>query len=103
VRDFVGHGIGRAFHTEPQVSHVGQYGRGPRMRPGMTFTIEPMINIGGYECEILDDDWTAVTADGSLSAQFEHTILVTETGHEVLTSRQRPLLQSERFPNYPAI
>lgn len=103
VRDFVGHGIGRVFHCEPQVSHVGQYGRGPRMKPGMVFTIEPMINLGSYECEILDDDWTAVTRDGSLSAQFEHTILVTETGHEVLTARQKPLLASERFPNFPHI
>lgn len=103
VRDFVGHGIGRVFHSEPQVSHVGQYGRGPRMKPGMIFTIEPMINLGSYECEILDDDWTAVTRDGSLSAQFEHTILVTETGHEVLTARTKPLLTSERFPNFPAL
>jgi len=101
VRDFVGHGIGRIFHAEPQVSHVGQYGRGPRMRPGMTFTIEPMINIGGYECEILEDDWTAITVDGSLSAQFEHTILVTETGHEILTARSRSLINSDRFPNFP--
>ncbi len=103
VRDFVGHGIGRVFHCEPQVSHVGQYGRGPRMKPGMIFTIEPMINLGSYECEILDDDWTAVTRDGSLSAQFEHTILVTETGHEVLTARTKPLPSSERFPNFPQI
>jgi methionyl aminopeptidase len=101
VRDFVGHGIGRVFHAEPQVSHVGQYGRGPRMRPGMTFTIEPMINLGSYECEILEDDWTAVTVDGSLSAQFEHTVLVTETGHEILTARHRTLVNSDRFPNFP--
>lgn len=73
------------------------------MRPGMTFTIEPMINIGGYECEILDDDWTAITVDGSLSAQFEHTILVTETGHEILTARRQPLVNSDRFPNFPNI
>lgn len=73
------------------------------MKPGMIFTIEPMINLGSYECEILDDDWTAVTRDGSLSAQFEHTILVTETGHEVLTARTKPLLLSERFPNFPQI
>lgn len=100
VRDFVGHGIGRTFHCEPQVSHVGQRGRGPRMRPGMIFTIEPMINLGGHACRILDDDWTAITVDGSLSAQFEHTILVTETGHEVLTRRTKALTNSERFPNY---
>ena len=100
VRDFVGHGIGRTFHCEPQVSHVGQRGRGPRMRPGMIFTIEPMINVGGYACRILDDQWTAITVDGSLSAQFEHTILVTETGHEILTKRERPLANSERFPGF---
>ena len=100
VRDFVGHGIGRTFHSEPQISHVGQPGRGPRLRPGMIFTIEPMINIGSYECEILEDDWTAITVDGSLSAQFEHTILVTESGHEVLTARAAPLSNSDRFPAY---
>ncbi len=100
VRDFVGHGIGRTFHSEPQVSHAGRRGTGPRMRPGMIFTIEPMINLGGLEVQILDDDWTAVTVDGSLSAQFEHTILVTEDGHEVLTARNRALANSERFPTY---
>jgi methionyl aminopeptidase len=100
VRDFVGHGIGRTFHCEPQVSHVGTRGRGPRMRPGMTFTIEPMINVGTHKCEILEDDWTAVTLDGSLSAQFEHTILVTESGHEVLTKRAGKLQNSELFPDY---
>lgn len=100
VRDFVGHGIGRSFHTEPQVSHVGQRGRGPRMRAGMIFTIEPMINVGTYKCEILDDGWTAVTLDGSLSAQFEHTILVTDDGHEVLTARVGKLQNSELFPDY---
>jgi methionyl aminopeptidase len=100
VRDFVGHGIGRSFHCEPQVSHVGQRGRGPRMRPGMTFTIEPMINLGTYKCEILEDNWTAVTLDQKLSAQFEHTVLVTETGHEVLTARSGSLQNSEVFPDY---
>ncbi len=100
VRDFVGHGIGRTFHSEPQVPHYGQRGRGPRLRPGMIFTIEPMINTGGYECEILDDGWTAVTADGGLSAQFEHTILVTETGHEILTKRSGPLANSELHSDY---
>ncbi len=100
VRDFVGHGIGRTFHCEPQVSHVGQRGRGPRMRPGMIFTIEPMINLGSYACKILDDEWTAITVDGRLSAQFEHTILVTEDGHEVLTHRTQRLENSERFPQF---
>jgi methionyl aminopeptidase len=100
VRDFVGHGIGRTFHSEPQVSHVGKRGMGPRMRPGMIFTIEPMINLGSYRCEVLEDDWTAVTVDGSLSAQFEHTVLVTESGHEVLTARSGILSKSEVFPDY---
>jgi methionyl aminopeptidase len=100
VRDFVGHGIGRRFHDEPKVSHYGQRGTGIRLRPGMTFTIEPMINLGSYEVELLDDEWTAVTADGSLSAQFEHTVLVTENGVEILTRRDRELENSEIFPEY---
>ena len=100
VRDFVGHGIGRRFHDEPKVAHYGQWGKGLRLRPGMTFTIEPMINIGSWEVEMLDDDWTAVTEDGSLSAQFEHTVLVTETGVEILTQRDRPLENSEIFPDF---
>ncbi len=100
VRDFVGHGIGRQFHEEPKVSHYGTWGRGIRLRPGMIFTIEPMINVGGWEVRVLDDDWTAVTTDGSLSAQFEHTVLVTETGAEVLTGRSQVLAQSELFPEY---
>jgi methionyl aminopeptidase len=100
VRDFVGHGIGRKFHDEPKVSHYGQWGKGIRLKPGMTFTIEPMINIGSWEVEILEDDWTAVTADGSLSAQFEHTVLVTNDGVEILTVRPRPLAYSEIFPTY---
>ena len=87
VEAFCGHGIGRVFHAPPQVSHVGKRGIGLRMKPGMTFTIEPMINEGTKDCDILDDDWTAVTRDGKLSAQTEHTILVTETGYEVLTMR----------------
>jgi methionyl aminopeptidase len=100
VRDFVGHGIGRKFHDEPQVKHYGEWGKGTRLRAGMTFTIEPMVNLGDYEVEVLDDDWTAVTKDGSLSAQFEHTVLVTETGVEVLTQRGASLVGSDRFPNY---
>jgi methionyl aminopeptidase len=102
VRDFVGHGIGRGFHEEPKVSHVGAWGRGIRLRPGMTFTIEPMINLGSWEVTILDDDWTAITKDGALSAQFEHTVLVTEDGCEVLTARDRPLKNSEIFPDFLA-
>ncbi|MEN9579797.1 MAG: methionine aminopeptidase [Pseudomonadota bacterium] len=100
VRDFVGHGIGRKFHEEPKVAHVGRRGRGMRLRPGMIFTIEPMINVGTYEVKVLEDDWTAVTLDGSLSAQFEHTVLVTETGVEVLTERRAQLPNSEIFPDY---
>jgi methionyl aminopeptidase len=95
VRAFVGHGIGRRFHEDPQVAHYGQWGRGARLKPGMTFTIEPMINVGTWDVRILDDEWTAVTADGSLSAQFEHTVLVTLTGVEVLTARSKPLPNSE--------
>ncbi len=86
VRDFVGHGIGKNFHEAPQVKHFGEANRGLRLKEGMTFTIEPMINQGQWRIRILDDGWTAVTADGSLSAQFEHTILVTATGAEVLTA-----------------
>lgn len=85
VRDFIGHGIGRKFHAAPQVPHFGSYNTGTRMRPGMAFTVEPMVNVGDYPTEVLDDDWTAITKDGSLSAQFEHTIVVTEDGVEVTT------------------
>jgi methionyl aminopeptidase len=98
VRAFVGHGIGRNFHEPPQVSHVGKRGQGMRLRAGMCFTIEPMINLGTHEIEVLADKWTAVTLDRKLSAQFEHTIVVTKTGCEVLTRRDRPLLHSEVFP-----
>jgi methionyl aminopeptidase len=100
VRDFVGHGIGRTFHDEPQVKHYGERGTGIRLKAGMTFTIEPMVNIGDYEVDVLDDDWTAVTRDGSLSAQFEHTVLVTEDGAEILTARSATLAGSEIFPTY---
>lgn len=85
VRDFVGHGINRIFHTAPQVPHYGTRGKGKRLRPGMVFTIEPMINQGTWEVEILADKWTAVTKDRQLSAQFEHTIAVTSEGVEILT------------------
>ena len=95
VRAFVGHGIGRRFHEPPQVAHYGVRGAGLRLKAGMVFTIEPMINVGDYEVDVLDDGWTAVTRDGSLSAQFEHTIVVTRDGCEVLTARERPLALSE--------
>lgn len=85
VREFTGHGVGRVFHTAPSVLHYGKPGSGDPITPGMTFTVEPMINLGHWKSEILDDGWTAVTVDGSLSAQFEHTLLVTEDGAEVLT------------------
>ncbi len=85
VRDFVGHGIGRVFHEEPQVPHFGEAGRGVRLQPGMTLTVEPMINAGVPDVEIQDDGWTALTADRKLSAQYEHTIQVTEEGVKVLT------------------
>lgn len=86
VRDYTGHGLGRSFHEPPQVVHVGRYGSGEEMRAGMTFTIEPMINIGTHETVLSTiDGWTVRTADGSLSAQWEHTVLVTDKGFEVLT------------------
>lgn len=87
VRDYGGHGIGRRMHMAPHVSHVGRAGQGPRLRAGMAFTIEPMLNRGGPQVRLLPDGWTVVTADGSLSAQCEHTVLVTEAGVEVLTLR----------------
>jgi methionyl aminopeptidase len=85
VREWGGHGIGRALHEAPSVSHVRQPERGPRLRPGMTFTIEPMINLGTSEWILLNDGWTVITADGALSAQFEHTIAITKNGPELLT------------------
>jgi methionyl aminopeptidase len=85
VRDFCGHGIGRLFHDSPNVVHFGERGRGYELRPGMFFTIEPMINLGKPGVKILDDGWTAVTRDRSLSAQFEHTVGVTEDGVEIFT------------------
>lgn len=88
VREFCGHGIGKNFHEEPHVMHFGKQGDGAEIMPGMIFTIEPMINIGKRDMKILADGWTAVTKDRSLSAQWEHTILATETGYEILTLRE---------------
>jgi len=85
VRDFVGHGVSRIFHTAPQIPHYGTRGKGKKLRPGMVFTIEPMINEGTWEVEVMSDKWTALTKDRKLSAQFEHTIAVTENGVEILT------------------
>lgn len=85
VRDFVGHGINRIFHAPPQIPHYGDRGKGKKLRPGMVFTIEPMINEGTHEVELQADQWTALTKDRKLSAQFEHTIVVTDSGAEILT------------------
>ncbi|MBI3634824.1 MAG: type I methionyl aminopeptidase [Candidatus Rokubacteria bacterium] len=85
VRAFVGHGIGRALHEEPQIPNFGDPGRGPLLRAGMVLAIEPMVTMGSWEVKVLDDGWTAVTKDGSLAAHFEHTIAVTEQGPDVLT------------------
>jgi methionyl aminopeptidase len=98
VRDFVGHGIGRKFHEPPQVKHYGKRGSAERLKAGMIFTIEPMVNMGRYEVKLdARDKWTVRTADGTLSAQFEHTVLVTKTGFEVLTQRAQPLRASENI------
>ncbi len=85
VRDFCGHGVGRVFHDNPNVLHYGQPGTGVELRPGMFFTVEPMVNAGKWQVKLLADGWTAVTKDRSLSAQFEHTVAVTETGVEIFT------------------
>lgn len=86
VREYVGHGIGRALHEEPSIPNVGEPGKGPLLRPGMTIAIEPMLNLGTWQTRALEDGWTVVTADGALSAHFEHTLAVTEDGPQVLTS-----------------
>lgn len=98
VIEYCGHGIGRQMHESPQVVHVGHPGTGLRLQPGMTFTIEPMINQGRRSVRTLADGWTVITRDGSLSAQFEHTILVTETGFRVLTLREE---ERDAFPVTP--
>jgi methionyl aminopeptidase len=85
VTEFGGHGIGRLMHCDPHVSHVGQRGTGLRLKAGMCITVEPMVNLGSAEVRQLNDGWTVVTADGSLSAQWEHTVLVTREGYEILT------------------
>jgi methionyl aminopeptidase len=86
VREYVGHGIGHSMHEDPQIPNYGPPGRGPELRPGMVLAVEPMVNLGGWETRQLDDGWTVVTADGSPSAHFEHTIALTEDGPEVLTA-----------------
>jgi methionyl aminopeptidase len=97
VREFCGHGIGSVFHEDPQVLHYGKAGTGPEMKPGMIFTIEPMINAGKREIKQMNDGWTIVTKDRSLSAQWEHTILVTETGYEVLTISAGTQAKPEKY------
>lgn len=92
VREFVGHGVGRKLHEEPQVPNYGRAGSGPKLKPGMTLAIEPMVNMGTSSVRVLGDDWTVVTKDGKPSAHFEHTVLVTKGEAEVLTWRNRPLL-----------
>ena len=99
VRDFCGHGIGRVLHGDPEVPHFGKWGRGMRIKSNMAFTIEPMINMSSnWRVNVLEDNWTAITCDGQLSAQFEHTLLVTDTGVEVLT-----LMEGETMPPMPAL
>lgn len=92
VREYCGHGIGKEFHEEPQILHYGNKGEGITLKEGMTFTIEPMINFGKKEVKLLPDNWTVVTKDHSLSAQWEHTVLVTKNGYEVLTKRPEETL-----------
>ncbi len=101
VREYCGHGIGREFHEEPQVLHYGKPGDGLRLQPGMCFTIEPMVNAGKRFVKLLPDGWTVVTKDRALSAQWEHSILITESGHEILTLREEERAEQaaeERVP-----
>ncbi|BCE01624.1 type I methionyl aminopeptidase [Marinicellulosiphila megalodicopiae] len=93
VREYCGHGIGKVFHEEPQVLHYGKAGTGVELKEGMTFTIEPMINAGKRECKVLGDEWTVVTKDRKNSAQYEHTLLVTKDGVEILTLRQNDTIE----------
>lgn len=92
VREYCGHGIGKKFHEEPQILHYGESGTGTTMHPGMIFTIEPMINAGLHHTKLMPDNWTVITEDQKLSAQWEHTILVTENGYEVLTKREDEII-----------
>jgi len=85
VRDFVGHGIGKSLHEDPQIPNYGVRGKGVELRPGMVFAIEPMVNEGTYEVKVLSDGWTVQTADGKLSAHFEHSVVITENGPVILS------------------
>ena len=102
VQEYVGHGIGRALHEDPHVPNYGRAGRGPKLQAGLVLAVEPMFNLGGRETELLDDDWTVVTADGSLSSHWEHTVAITEDGPWVLTARSDepawPLREPEKVP-----
>lgn len=98
VREYCGHGIGRVFHEEPQVLHYGKPDTGVTLEEGMTFTIEPMINAGKRQVKLLSDDWTVVTKDRSLSAQFEHTLAVTASGFEIFTVRNNEAIEPTRIP-----
>lgn len=100
VRDYAGHGIGTVFHGPPTIRHHGRQGTGQVMKPGMAFTIEPMINLGTWQVSLQPDKWTVRTRDRRLSAQFEHTLVVTDDGCEVLTARPRALVNSQRFPDH---
>ena len=93
VREFVGHGVGRNLHEEPQIPNFGRGGTGPRLKAGMTLAIEPMVNLGGAAVRTLEDDWTVVTADQSPSAHFEHTVLVTKCEPQILTWREKVLAE----------
>jgi len=98
VREYCGHGIGRVFHEEPQVLHYGKPDTGTILEEGMTFTIEPMVNAGKRHVKVLSDDWTVVTKDRSLSAQFEHTLAVTATGFEIFTLREEEIIEADHIP-----
>ncbi len=95
VREFVGHGVGRKLHEEPQVPNYGRAGSGPKLKPGMTIAIEPMVNMGGSAVRVLDDNWTVVAVDGKPSAHFEHTVLITKGEPEILTWRERTIAKAK--------
>ncbi|MCK5244337.1 MAG: type I methionyl aminopeptidase [Desulfobacterales bacterium] len=99
VRKFVGHGIGKELHEDPQIPNYGKPGYGIRLQPGMTIAIEPMVNMGGCDVETLEDGWTAVTKDGSLSAHFEHTVAIMDNGPDILSGRDRSFVHGKRRGN----
>ncbi|MGH3665567.1 MAG: type I methionyl aminopeptidase, partial [Egibacteraceae bacterium] len=106
VKEYVGHGIGRALHEDPHVPNYGRPGRGPKLVPGLVLAVEPMFNLGSHETRVLDDDWTVVTADGTPSSHWEHTVAITPNGPWVLTARSDepawPLSEPERVPGQRA-